>query len=83
MQESRRVEKIKCVCGNKTNTEEEYYAHFESAHGNSAHYAPMKERYEHVYETVYETVTKWIVDREAYTETVVTGRKCDICGEKE
>lgn len=79
VQEGKRVEKYKCACGNKTDTLEEYYTHFDSVHGNSAHYLPMKDRYECVYETVYETVTKWIVDRGAYEETVIVGYKCRVC----
>ena len=78
------VEKYKCyACSNKSNTLEDYYSHFDSVHGNSNHYLLVRDRYEIVNDKVYEYETQWIVDQEAYTETVVTGRKCDACGEED
>jgi len=83
-QEAIYVEKIKCfACSNKSDTIAEYYTHFDTVHGNSNHYLLVRDRYETVSDKVYKTVTEWVVDQKAYTETVVIGRKCDICGTTE
>ena len=78
------IKKYKCyACSNKSNTLDEYYSHFDSVHGNSNHYLLVRDRYEIVNDTVYEYETRWIIDKAAYTETVVTGRKCDVCEKEE
>lgn len=78
------VQKVKCyACSHKTDTLEEYYSHFDGVHGNNSHYLLVRERYEMVDDWIYETVTVWVVDKEAYTETVITGQKCDVCGKTE
>lgn len=78
------IKKYKCyACSNKSNTLDEYYSHFDSVHGNSNHYLLVRDRYEIVNDTVYEYETRWIIDKAAHTETVVTGRKCDVCGKEE
>ena len=82
VQEGQKVSKYKCACGNKSDTLEAYYNHFDSTHGNNAHYLPMRDRYEIVSETVYVTVTKWIIDQPAYTETVIIGYECSMCDAK-
>ena len=64
-------------------TKDEYYAHFDSAHGTEQNSSFDRERYEMVEGWVYETVTVWVVDQKAYTETVVIGRRCSVCGTEE
>ena len=87
MQDAKKVQKYRCwLCSYAQPTyatKDAYYAHFDSAHGNEPNSSYFRERYEMVEDWVYETVTVWVVDREAYSETVVTGRKCDACGKIE
>lgn len=84
VQDAKKVQKYRCwLCSYAQPTyatKDAYYAHFDSAHGNESNSSFFRERYEMVDDWVYETVTVWVVDKEAYTETVITGRKCDICG---
>ena len=87
VQDAKKVQKYRCwLCSYAQPTyatKDAYYAHFDSVHGNESNSSFFRERYEMVEDWVYETVTVWVVDKEAYTETVVTGRKCDVCGEEE
>lgn len=81
---AKKAQKIKCyACSTRSNTLEEYYSHFDSVHGNDNHYLLVRERYAWIDDWTYEYETKWIVDQEAYTETVVIGRNCRVCGEEE
>lgn len=88
VQDEKKVNKYRCwLCGYSKPlfaTLEEYYAHFDSGvHATAHNYSAFRERYEIVERWEYETVTKWVVDSEAYTETVVVGRRCDTCGSEE
>ncbi len=84
VQDAKKVQKAMCfVCSNRSDTLEEYYSHFDSTHSEELNAGFLRDRYEWKEDWVYETVTVWVVDKEAYTETIVTGRLCDICGEKE
>ena len=87
VQDAKKVQKYRCPrCGYNAptyETQDAYYAHFDSAHGSELNSSFDRERYELVDEWIYETVTEWVVDQEAYTETVVTGRKCNVCGKTE
>lgn len=81
---SKHLKKIKCfACSNKSNSLGEYYSHFDSVHGNSNHYLWVRERYEWVEDRIYVYETQWVVDREAYSETVVIGRYCSVCQKEE
>ena len=83
VQDAQKVQKYRCPrCGYSAPTyatKSEYYAHFDSAHRDELNSSFDRERYEMVSDWVYETVTVWVVDQKAYTETIVTGRKCTIC----
>lgn len=64
------------VCYNELISLESYYSHFDSNHSN----APML-RDSYTKGTVYDQYEdRWVIDKEAYDETVVTGYKCSRCG---
>ena len=83
-EKAKKVTKYKCaVCYKLYTTLDDYYSHFEAhteASGSSIDI--LRERYEIVEDWEYYDEKKWVVDKEAYNETVITGYKCSICGEK-
>ena len=74
----------KCaVCyDDKFSTLAEYYEHFDKVEmaASDALIVVFRERYETgtKQQAVYDK--KWVVDQEAYTETVTVGHRCDTCG---
>ena len=77
-----KVNKYKCaVCYSNFNSVNEYYSHFDASHGNTGNSNVFRERYESVEDWDYSYEKQWVVDTEAYDETVVTGYKCSVCGE--
>ena len=84
VEQSVKIYKYRCpMCGYnrpKFNSVGEYYSHFDSTHAGAPDANVLRDRYDVVEEWVYETVTVWVVDRSAYTETIVTGHKCSVCG---
>ncbi len=83
VQDAKKVQKYRCwLCSYAQPTFatlSEYYAHFDSAHADEANSAFFRERYEIVEEWVYEMTPVWVVDQAAYTETIITGRRCKLC----
>ncbi len=76
----------KCpVCGKKFEKEgadnsQDYYQHFDSTH-TDIHESFLRDSYN--CGTVDEKQEKkWVVDQEAYDETVVVGYKCEVCEKK-
>lgn len=66
-------------CGAYFDTTDEVFEHILVAHDGNASYSSKKV----VTGTIHhDAVTKdvWVVDKEAYDETVVTGYKCSVCG---
>lgn len=60
-----------------------YYTHFDTIHVPSYQGDPIgmfREQYTTDTEYEYYTEEIWVVDREAYSETVTTGHKCSKCG---
>lgn len=86
VEKQRPVTMYKCpVCYKKYASLNEYYSHFDSSHRPSYSGDPVgafRNQYTTVTEYEYYEVEEWIVDREAYEETVVTGYKCSICGKE-
>lgn len=83
VQEAYPVQKYQCyACSHQSDTLDSYYSHFDSIHGNSAHYQLVRDMYEQVNAWEYKTVTKWIVDEEAYEETITVSYQCADCGEQ-
>ena len=84
VEQSVRIYLYRCpMCGYnrpKFNSLGEYYAHFDSTHAGAPDANVLRDRYDVVEDWGYETVSVWVVDRNAYTETVVTGHKCSVCG---
>lgn len=82
VQDAKKVIKYQCaVCYNSFNSLDEYYSHFDQAHGYDNNLvATFRERYEKVEDWEYYDTQKWVVDQEAYDETVITGYKCSVCG---
>ena len=84
VQKQRQITQYKCpVCYKKIAGLSEYYSHFDNTHKPSYSGDPVSMlRNQYTTETGYEyyNVQEWVVDREAYDETVVTGYKCKICG---
>jgi len=80
------LDKYRCpLCGynaTKYTTITEYYAHFDSAHGSDPNSRFMRDRYEIVEDIEYTYEQKWVIDTEAYDETVVTGYTCSVCGKE-
>ncbi len=74
-------------CSAEVDSFEELTAHFQSAHRNIDNYewhlAHLDSMFEQIERWVPLYETQWIVDRSAYDETIVTGRKCSICGKTE
>lgn len=83
VQTAKQVTKYRCpICGYNSqhyDSVDEYYSHFNSAHGNSANNSFFKDRYETISDYEYTTEQKWVVDTAAYDETIVTGYKCSVC----
>ena len=64
-------------CGSEFESLNDYYYHFDSNHSDTIF---LRDGYTHgTIPAEYEE--KWIVDREAYDETVITGYRCSICGQ--
>ena len=86
VEKQRPVTMYKCpVCYKKYASLDEYYSHFDSSHRPSYSGDPVgafRNQYTTITEYEYYEVEEWIVDREAYEETVVTGYKCSICGKE-
>ena len=86
VQKQRPITQYKCpVCYKKYESVNEYYNHFDSTHKPGYSGDPigaLRNHYTTVTEYEYYDVQEWIVDREAYEETVVTGYKCKICGKE-
>ncbi len=86
IQKQRPVTRYKCpVCYKKYESVNEYYNHFDSTHKPGYSGDPigaLRNQYTTVTEYEYYNVQEWIVDREAYDETVVTGYKCKNCGKE-
>lgn len=84
---SKKVQKYRCpMCGYSASTYstlDAYYSHFDSTHGADANSSFNRDRYEIVEEWEYTYETQWVVDKEAYTETIITGYKCSVCGKKQ
>lgn len=86
VEKQRPVTMYKCpVCYKKYASLNEYYSHFDSTHRPSYSGDPVgafRNQYTTVTGYEYYEVEEWIVDREAYEETVVTGYKCKTCGKE-
>lgn len=86
VEKQRPVTMYKCpVCYKKYASLNEYYSHFDSTHKPSYSGDPVgafRNQYTTVTGYEYYEVEEWIVDREAYEETVVTGYKCKTCGKE-
>lgn len=86
VQKQRKITKYKCpVCYNQFDSTKDYYDHFDSTHTPSYDGDPVKalrNQYTTVNDYEYYTVKEWIVDKEAYSEIVTMGYKCDICGKE-
>ncbi|MBQ8767803.1 MAG: zinc ribbon domain-containing protein [Clostridia bacterium] len=86
VEKQRPVTMYKCpVCYKKYTSLDEYYSHFDSSHKPSYSGDPVgafRNQYTTVTGYEYYEVEEWIVDREAYDETVITGYKCSICGKE-
>ncbi len=69
----------KCpVCGETFYSLNSYYSHFDSAHSDTSF---LRNDYTHGrIPADYEK--KWIVDKKAYDETVTTGYRCSVCGQR-
>lgn len=82
VQDAKKVIKYQCaVCYNSFNSLDEYYSHFDQKHGYDNNLvAAFREQYEKVEDWEYYDTQKWVVDQEAYDETVTTGYKCSVCG---
>ena len=50
--------------------------------GTDTHWMATTICYDYPSEPIYETQSKWVVDQEAWDETVVTGYKCSVCGQQ-
>ena len=80
--DAKKVNKYKCpLCNKKYDSIEEYYLHFDSVHENDFLSEFWRERYETVEAREYYDTQQWVVDSEAYDETVITGYRCSICGQ--
>lgn len=68
---------LRCpVCYEEFKSSDSYYSHFDSSHSNVS---PLREQYTTgVVNDQYEET--WVVDKEAYDETVIVGYKCGKCG---
>lgn len=79
---SKKVVKYKCaICYNRFDSLNQYYSHFDESHGSDKSLTlAFRERYEKVDDWEYYDKREWIVDQEAFDETVITGYKCSICG---
>lgn len=86
VKKQRQVTKHKCpVCYKSFSSVEEYYSHFDNTHKPSYDGDPISIlRKQYTSETTYESyeVEQWVVDKEAYDETLIVGYKCEICGEE-
>ena len=82
VQEAKKVIKYQCaVCYSRFDSQNEYYSHFDEEHGHDANLViAFRERYEQVDDWEYYDTQKWVIDQEAYDETVITGYKCNVCG---
>ena len=86
VEKQRKVTKYKCpVCYEKFASLDEYYKHFDNTHKPSYDGDPitiLREQYTTEKSYEYYTTEEWVVDKEAYDETVITGYKCSICEEE-
>ncbi len=86
VQKQRTVTRYKCpVCYKKYESVNEYYNHFDSTHKPGYSGDPigaLRNQYTMVTEYEYYDVQEWVVEKEAYDETVITGYKCRICGKE-
>ena len=84
VERSRAVTKYKCpLCYKNHSSLDLYYTHFDTIHVPSYTGDPITMfRKQYTTVTEYEQYTEriWVVDREAYDETVTTGHKCSLCG---
>lgn len=87
VQVAKKVKKYRCwFCSYAQpayETLDAYYSHFDSAHAEEANSSFFRERYEIVEEWEYIYETQWIVDKPAYSEQVVIGYQCSVCGEEQ
>lgn len=72
----------KCaVCYDTFESLSAYYTHFEEHENSSdALVGIFRDRYETSTKKVPVYGQKWVVDKKAYTEQVVVGHKCSVCG---
>ena len=86
VQKQRPVKRTKCpVCYECFDAVDIYYDHFDSTHTPSYDGDPIKalrNQYTTVNDYVYYTVSEWVVDEEAYSETVTVGYECSLCGKE-
>ena len=83
--DAKKVIKYKCaLCGygrdNEYDSIDAYYKHFDAEHSNESF---LRDGYEEVERWEEYETEEWVVDSEAYDETVITGYKCSVCGAKE
>lgn len=82
------VTKYGCgYCSEIAGSYDELVAHFQSAHSGIDNYewhlAHLDDMCDVIEELVPVYETQWIVDQPAYNETVVTGRRCSLCGKED
>ena len=86
VQKQRPVKRTKCpVCYECFDAVDIYYDHFDSTHTPSYDGDPIKalrNQYTTVNDYEYYTVQEWVVDEDAYSETVVVGYECSFCGKE-
>lgn len=85
--DAKKVTKYRCpLCGNGSDNEysslDAYYKHFDAKHGDDSLSSTFRDSYEEVERWEEYETKEWIVDSEAYDETVITGYKCSVCGAK-
>ena len=85
--DAKEVTKYRCpLCGygsdNEYSSLDAYYKHFDAKHGDDSLSSTFRDSYEEVERWEEYETKEWIVDSEAYDETVITGYKCSVCGAK-
>lgn len=82
VQDAKKITKYQCaVCYSRFDSLNRYYSHFDNEHSYDSNLALFRDRYETVDDWEYYDTQKWVVDQEAYDETVITGYKCSVCGQ--
>ena len=64
----------------KYNDIDEYYSHFDTKHTDSLQQLMREDYSQGTVPAEYEE--KWVVDKKAYDEVVVTGYECKVCKKK-